>query len=175
MTQGKWNAALSLLTLAFISGPAMAHIAVTPAEAPAGSTTRLAFAIGHGCDGSPTVKVRIRIPDSVAVARPQPKAGWQLDVTRAGPAEAPKNPEGQPVTARISEISWKGSLPDDFFDEFVVQVRMPDQAGGTVAFPIVQECETGANRWIQIAKPGEAEPEEPAPVVRIGKKAGHSH
>jgi uncharacterized protein YcnI len=153
----------------------MAHIGVTPSEAPAGGTAKLSFAVGHGCDGSPTTNIRIRIPDSVAVARPQPKAGWQLDVTRAGPVEAPKNPEGQPVTARISEVSWKGSLPDDFYDEFVIQVRMPDQPGTELAFPIVQECEKGANRWIQVAKPGEAEPEEPAPVVHIGKKTGHSH
>lgn len=175
MKQGTCTAAVSVLALALTSGTALAHIAVTPHEAPAGGTTKLSFAIGHGCDGSATTNVRIRIPDSVAVARPQPKAGWQLEVTRGGPVEVPKNPEGQPVTARISEVSWKGNLPDDFYDEFTIQVRMPDQPGTDLAFPIVQDCEKGTNRWIEVAKPGGAEPEEPAPVVHIGKKTGHSH
>ena len=38
-------------------------------------------------------------------------------------------------------------------------------AGKTVYFPIVQQCEEGVTRWIEIPVEGQEPPEEPAPGI----------
>ena len=49
--------------LALGAAPAFAHVTVSPSVATAGSYTVLTVSVPHGCDGSPTTKVSIKIPD----------------------------------------------------------------------------------------------------------------
>jgi uncharacterized protein YcnI len=53
----------------------------------------------------------------------------------------------------VTEVDWSGGkLPDAYYDEFVLTGYIGDetQAGQTMYFPVVQECEKGVNRWIEI-------------------------
>ena len=70
---------------------------------------------------------------------------------------------------------WSGGkLADDNFDEFVfssylTQGLKPDT---TLYFPVVQECEQGVSRWIDIPKAGAAEghghdSKSPAPGLKL--------
>ena len=55
-------------------------------------------------------------------------------------------------------------------NEFVFRARLPDgKAGAVVYFPVVQECEAGIHRWIEIPAEGRSadDYEEPAPGVRL--------
>jgi uncharacterized protein YcnI len=78
------------------------------------------------------------------------------------------------LTQGVREISWSGGrLPDEWYDEFVFRGRLPEAEAGTmVYFPVVQECETGAHRWIEIPAPGKSADDyrEPAPGVRLKAK-----
>ena len=74
-------AAAAAAALAVV-GSAAAHIGTTPGEAPAGQTSIIGFAIGHGCEGSPTTSVSIKIPAGVTAAKPRPKAGWRISIVR---------------------------------------------------------------------------------------------
>ena len=51
-----------------------------PSEAQAGSTLSVAFTIEHGCDGSPTVQLDMRLPDGVTDAKPEPFEGFESSI-----------------------------------------------------------------------------------------------
>jgi len=97
-----------------------------------------------------------------------PKPGWEL-ATTIEPYAEPVPYYDQTLTEGVREIAWTGgNLPDAWYDEFVFRVRLPDgEPGRTIYFPVVQECETGVHRWIEIPEPGRSADDykEPAPGV----------
>lgn len=150
------------------AGAAAAHVSVTPAQATAGSYQVLRFGVGHGCDGQATTALSIQVPPGVTVARPQPKPGWTLS------ADWPKG-----RTDRPAAITWTGELPASQFEEFLILVRLPAEAG-PLAFPAIQSCGEAQNRWVETPQPGAARPEHPAPTVLVTPAAaapdgGHHH
>ena len=72
----------------------------------------------------------------------------------------------------VTEIAWSGGkLPDAWYDEFTFQgfIAGDLEAGRTIHFPVVQECEKGVHRWIEIPAEGKtpADLPEPAPGVKL--------
>lgn len=137
--------------------PAAAHVGVEPAQATANTTLAVGFRIGHGCGESPTTAVRIRIPPGVTAVQPQAKAGWEVK-TISGPA---------PASGVLQVDFVGGKLPANLFDTFVLRMKVPDAPNTTVYFPVVQECEMGVHRWIDAIVPGQPEPQEPMPGLRL--------
>lgn len=147
-----------------VSTPVFAHVTLANPQAIAGSYYKAVFNVPHGCKGSPTLKIRIRIPDGVIAVKPQPKAGWKID-TVEGAYEKSYSLHGAQVASGIREVSWTGRLPSAYFDEFVFQAYLtPDlPAGAVVHFPVVQECEKGVARWIDTKEPSDM----PAPHLTL--------
>ena len=164
--------ALPLLAFAAIllASTARAHVTLEQPEAAAGSTYKAVLRVGHGCDGSPTVAIRVRIPDGMIAVKPMPKPGWQL-ATRVEPYPEPVRYFESTLTEGVREIAWTGGeLPDEWYDEFVFRGRLPDAPAGTVLwFPVVQECAAGVNRWIEIPAEGRSADDyaEPAPGLTL--------
>ena len=102
-----------------------------------------------------------------------PKPGWQL-ATKEGDYAQAYDYYGETLTKGVTEIVWSGgALPDAWYDEFIFRARLPDRPAGTVIrFPVVQECEKGVHRWIEIPEPGKSEDDykEPAPGVTLTAK-----
>lgn len=159
-------AAFAVLT----AGAASAHVTLETQETTAGGAYKGVLRIGHGCEGSPTVKVTVRIPEGVISVKPMPHAGWTVATTKGAYAK-PYDYYGTALTEGVTEITWSGgSLPDDFYDEFTLRGYVtPDLAGTTIYFPVVQECETGAERWIEIPEAGKTadDYESPAAVLNV--------
>jgi uncharacterized protein YcnI len=126
--------------------------------------------INHGCDGSPTTRIRVRIPEGVINVKPQPKPGWTVDLVRGAYAK-PHALWGASVTDGVKEIVWSGgNLPDAFYDELVFRAYLaPDLEGDALYFPVVQECEKGVERWIDIPEAGKSSEdyETPAPGLKL--------
>lgn len=142
------------LALATVSA-ARAHVTVTPNAATAGSYQVLRFGVGHGCDDkAATTALRIEIPQGVAVARPQPKSGWTLQIDR--PADS----------RSVRAITWRGELPADQFDEFLVLVQLPVTAG-PLGFPAVQSCGAAEKRWIEPTPASGERPKAPMPTITV--------
>jgi uncharacterized protein YcnI len=136
---------------------AFAHITLQEPQAAVGGSYKAVFRVPHGCNGSATVAVKVRIPDGFIDVKPMPKAGWKLDVSR-GQYGKPINAHGTKVTEGVSEVDWSGgNLPDAYYDEFVLTGYIGEEApaGQTMYFPVVQECEKGVNRWIEIPAAGQ--------------------
>ena len=127
--------ALSIAGSMLAATSAFAHATLDRTEAPADSFYKAVFGIGHGCDGQPTLRVRVRIPEGITSVKPQPKAGWELTIRREKVPQPLTGTHGVPVTEVVTEVMWSGKLPDDNFDEFLIQVRLPNKAGQTLYFP----------------------------------------
>lgn len=153
------------------SAPAAAHVTLESREAPADSYAKLVFSVPHGCDGAPTTRIRVRIADGVTGVKPQPKPGWELTIVRTRLEGSLTGPHGETIAEVVSEVSWSGGrLSDEHFDQFAMQVRLPKADAGTVlTFPVVQECERGVNRWIEVPASGQPshDLEQPAPQLRL--------
>ncbi|MXQ13492.1 DUF1775 domain-containing protein [Microvirga makkahensis] len=167
--RGALAAALSALAM-----PALAHVSFETAEATPNATYKAVLRVPHGCDGQPTLKVRVRIPEGVVDVKPMPKAGWKLETSRGAYVRA-YQVHGEAVSEGVTDIIWSGSLDDAYYDEFVFRAYFTDayQPGATVYFPVVQECEKGVAEWVQVPGAGE-DPHQlvsPAPGVRIAAAA----
>src|SRR5690606_23303640 len=67
-------------------------------------------------------------------------------------------------------------LPDDRRTTFELSVKLPDaEAGEQLAFPVLQQCEVGSIDWAEVAAPGEAEPQSPAPLLVLTESTGDGH
>lgn len=144
---------------------ASAHVTLSQGQAPIGTSYKAVLQVPHGCDGSATTAIRVRVPEGVLDVKPMPKPGWTINLVR-GKYAKPYNLYRAEV---VTEIDWSGGrLPDEYYDEFVFQSFLSGdlKSGQTLYFPVVQECEKGIHRWIEIPSPGVDYP-EPAPGLKL--------
>jgi len=151
---------------------AHAHITLETREAPVGSYYKAVFKVPHGCDGKPTTAIRVQIPEGVIAVKPQPKTGWQLHLER-GAYASEYTLHGKAVRAGVRQVAWSGgSLPDEYYDEFVLQAYLTPglPAGDTLYFPVMQECGSHVEHWMGTATGHgghEGMGDMPAPAVRL--------
>jgi uncharacterized protein YcnI len=166
----------SVLFAAILAAPlAHAHINLEQTTAPAGAYQKLTFRVGHGCAGSATNSISVVLPEGVTGAKPMPKAGWSI-ATVEGKLSAPVMSHGVAVTSAVREVSWKGGpLPDSQYDEFSMQVKLPD-AVGKYYFKVIQLCDKGRAEWSELPGVADTKMKFPAPVLDIVPAAGqHQH
>lgn len=161
------------LALVLLAVPAIAsaHVTFVAADVQPGARAVEALRVSHGCDGSATTALRVEIPESVTVAKPQAKPGWTITVEHAPLKTPAKGEGGKTVTDRVSAITWTAKtsldkLPDDEFDDFAVMLALPN-AAAPVYFPAMQICEKGSAAWTDIPV-GQAKSAHPAPVIDLG-------
>jgi uncharacterized protein YcnI len=144
-------------------------------QAAVGSYYKAVFAVPHGCAGSPTTKIRVQIPEGVISVKPMPKPGWALE-TISGKYAVEYEPHGKKLSEGVKEVVWSGGkLPDNNYDEFIMATYLTPalKPNSTLYFPVLQECEKGVNRWIDIPKGGAAaaghndESKSPAPGLKL--------
>lgn len=155
---------------------ASAHVTLDQSSGQADSYQKLAFRVGHGCDGSPTTAITVMLPESVTGAKPMPKAGWKITTTE-GKLSVPQQSHGKTITTAVREITWSGGpLADEYFDEFVMQAKLPAEPG-KVFFKIVQQCVKGSVAWDEIPGDAKARLLAPAPVLNVlpAGEASHQH
>ena len=161
----------AVLIASALIGPASAHVTVQPADASADSYAQLIFTVPHGCNGSATKALRVKLPDGILSAKPQMKPGWQVEIKTRKLDTAVAGPHGKTVSEVVDEVDWRGGpLPDNLYDTFGLVVRLPDKA---LYFQAVQECEQVVERWIEIPTSGQCADmlRTPAPAVRLKAKS----
>lgn len=173
----KFLSTLLLGSAALLLGTAgaSAHVTLEQQEAAIPSTYKAIFRVGHGCEGKPTVKLRVQIPEGVIAVKPQPKTGWTIEKVK-GPYAKSYDYYGTPTSEGVKEIIWSGgSLADDEYDEFVLRAYLTGglDTNSVLYFPVVQECTDGAaERWIEIPEAGKSadDYESPAPGLKLVPK-----
>uniref|UniRef100_UPI003F22DCF6 copper chaperone PCu(A)C n=1 Tax=Rhizobium sp. F40D2 TaxID=3453141 RepID=UPI003F22DCF6 len=178
-TFGKTFALGALFSATAFAG-AEAHVTFLNKEATQDSTILATLQLPHGCDGKATTEVRVKLPEGFVFAKPQPKAGWELEVIKGDYQKSYDN-HGDKVKSGAVEIRWKnGNLSDDFYDTFVIQGKVSGvEAGTSLAFPVTQMCGDTVEAWDQVAKEGgDAHGmKSPAPLLKVvaGEDQGHDH
>jgi uncharacterized protein YcnI len=159
-----------------VTSPALAHVSLETKQAAVGSNYKAVFTVPHGCAGSATVKIRVQIPEGVVGVKPMPKAGWNLETVK-GKYAAEYDYHGSKLSEGVKEVAWSGGkLTDDNYDEFVIATFLSGglKPNSTLYFPVVQECEQGVSRWIDIPKAGADDhghdSKSPAPGVKLMPK-----
>ncbi|MBB2794679.1 UNVERIFIED_ORG: hypothetical protein GGD58_003561 [Rhizobium pisi] len=170
--------ALGALLSATAFAGAEAHMTFLNKEATAETAILATLQLPHGCDGKATTEVRVKLPEGFVFAKPQPKAGWELEVIK-GDYQKTYDNHGDKVKTGAIEIRWKnGNLSDDFYDTFVIQGKVSGvEAGTSLAFPVVQMCGDAVTAWDQVAKDG-SDPhgmKNPAPLLKVVAGESHDH
>ncbi|WP_457091874.1 YcnI family copper-binding membrane protein [Microvirga sp. P5_D2] len=170
--------ALTAFAFIALACTAHAHTTLETQQAPIGSTYKAVLRVGHGCEGAPTLKLRVRIPDGVVSVKPMPKPGWELETVKA-PYGKTYDYYDTAMSEGVREIVWTGKLLDEHYDEFVFRAYLTDslKPDAMLYFPVVQECGGGkADRWIEIPAEGKSadDYQYPAPGLKLlSAKATH--
>ncbi|MEZ5179193.1 MAG: DUF1775 domain-containing protein [Acidimicrobiales bacterium] len=135
-----------------VAGPASAHVHTSPSAVQAGTENTVGFTVEHGCEGSPTTKMEIQLPEGSSGIAGVDGNGFTSSV------------DGQVVTFSGGEVA------DGTEATFEVTFTAPDEPGD-VPVKVIQTCTEGVNEWIEVQADGEAEPESPAPVLSITEGA----
>lgn len=163
---------LASASLLAFSASVSAHATFDKRKAKEGSYQRLALGVPHGCEGSPTVSVNVKIPEGVLSVKPQPKPGWNVHIKKGAYQNTYEN-HGESISEGVLEITWDGGrLLDEHFDEFKISAKMPKTPGKTAFFVVTQECEVGEVSWKEIPTEGQ-DPhslKRPAPGIKITAK-----
>jgi uncharacterized protein YcnI len=151
---------------------ASAHVTLEKSQAPIGAPYKAVLRVPHGCEGSATTALRIRVPDGMIAVKPMPKPGWKVETVIGKYQKSYDYFHGAKLSEGVVEISFTGgNLPDAYYDEFVFTgFIVGDLEPGTILYvPVVQECEKGINRWIEIPVAGKSSRDypEPAPALKL--------
>jgi periplasmic copper chaperone A len=167
----KATSKILVATIVLASSSARAHVTLEGRQAEVGTAYRAVFVVPHGCSGSATVKLRVQIPEGVIATEAKPTTGWSVETIKGKYADA-YNYQGAKLSEGIREVDWSGGrLPDKTRETFVIETYLTDslKPNTTLYFPVVQECEQGLSRWIEVPA-DEAHPHEakwPAPGVKL--------
>ncbi len=168
-----WLVASALVACALAPMSSLAHVTLAPEQARVGARYAAVLQVPHGCKGSPTVRLRVRIPEGVLDVRPVEKDGWTVDIEEGG-YTTPQVLEGRRVNRGVREMRWSGGpLLDKEDAEFAFSAHLSETlpANTTLHFPVVQECLRGVERWIDIpaegSMPAADHSDSPAPGVRL--------
>jgi len=170
-------AAAALVLVVATALPAMAHVTVDPAQAPAGGFTVLTFKVPNERDNAGTTKLEVQLPtdhpfSSVSV---RPNGAWTATTATAPLPQPVTDDDGNQITEAVSTVTWEGSrIAPGQFEEFQLQVGpLPDAAGATLSFPAVQTYDNGeVVRWIDPVVAGQPEPQHPAPSLVLTAAGG---
>lgn len=144
---------IALVTLLSAAAPAAAHVTLTEPNAKPGAAYIAQFRVGHGCSGSPTVALRVEIPEGVSNVRPQPAPGWTMQSENAG--------------KRVKSVTWSGSsLAADQPGLFAIALTLPSTTGALL-FPATQTCEKGVEQWSGLPAADGSPVKNPAPVLTV--------
>ncbi|RYJ02177.1 MAG: DUF1775 domain-containing protein, partial [Actinomycetales bacterium] len=178
MTRLALGGALGLGATMLAAGAASAHVTVTPSTTAAGAYSVLTFSNGHGCEGSPTTRISISIPDGIFAVTPTRHADYTIEKVTEALDEPVDDGHGGQYTERVAEVVYTATtpLPDGYRDAFELQLKLPEgKAGDELAFPTIQTCETGETAWIDETVEGEPEPDAPAPAFTLTAATDDGH
>ena len=126
---------------------ASAHVSAGASSTAAGSYTIVTMSVPHGCDGSPTTKITIDIPEDILSVTPTVNPNWTISRTTE-----PLETAVEDQTERTSQVVYTAigdGLPADQRDTFELSLRLPDgEAGDVVEFPVTQDCAVGQTLWV---------------------------
>ena len=160
------------LALAGGTGIASAHVRVSSADATPGGYGQVDFRVPNESDVASTVSLRIQLPTDTPLTfvQAEPVAGWTITTTTTQLDPAVES-DGDTITEAVSVVQFTadaggGIAPGQFQVFSLLGGPFPD--ADSVTFNAVQTYSDGTEAaWIEPTVEGQAEPENPAPVLDL--------
>jgi uncharacterized protein YcnI len=157
-----------------LAAPALAHVKVSGTDATQGGWGVLTFRVPTESDTASTTDLLITLPDDqpIVSVSTQQKPGWTATLTKKKLATPQKDDDGNEITDYVSTVEWKATgpqaaIPPGQFDTFAISAG-PLPKSETLTLPAVQTYSDGkVVNWNQKAAAGQAEPEHPAPALKL--------
>ncbi len=171
-------AALAAGTVLLLSGPAFAHVGVQPGEAAKGGYATIDFKVPNERDNASTTQLEVNFPidQPLTSVMPQDVPGWTVTVEKSK-LDKPLTVHGKQINEAVTKVTWSGGkIEPGKFQQFPLSVgKLPENADQMV-FKSIQTYDNGeVVRWIEEAKEGAAEPQNPAPVLKLTAAKGADH
>ncbi|MFJ3584422.1 YcnI family protein [Streptomyces sp. NPDC090127] len=172
---------LALSSVVLLSGTAFAHVGVQPqGEAAKGGYATVNVKVPNERDNASTIKVEVNFPTDhpLASVMPQPVPGWKAEVTKSKLAK-PLELHGKTINEAVSKVTWTADgskIGPGQFQQFPLSLgQLPEDADQLVLKAIQTYDNDEVVRWIEEAKEGAAEPEHPAPVLKLSAASDDHH
>ena len=160
-----------LLAASLLAGASQAHVTLETPRTTPGSAYKAVLRVGHACEGAQNTRALwVRLPEGFRGAKPMPKPGWRITLTRR-PLTQPYDNHGKPVVEEVREIRWEvidpaQALPGDFYDEFVLRGSAPSLPG-PAWFKVLQVCDKGEVDWAETPAEGSSLKDLSAPAALL--------
>ncbi|MFI8517380.1 YcnI family protein [Streptomyces sp. NPDC085481] len=172
---------VALSSVLLLSGTAFAHVGVQPqGEAAKGGYATVNVKVPNERDNASTVKVEVNFPTDhpLASVMPQPVPGWKVEVTKAKLAK-PLELHGKKINEAVAKVTWSADgskIGPGQFQQFPLSMgRLPEDTDQLVLKAIQTYDNNEVVRWIEEPKEGAAEPENPAPVLKLTAASADHH
>lgn len=172
-------ATLTTAAVLALAGPASAHVTIDPGEEEQGGYGTINVKVPNERDNASTVRLEVSLPTDhpLSSVMPQPVPGWDVEVTRST-LDKPVEVHGEKINEAITKITWSGGkVGPGRFQQFPVSMGQLPEDTDRLVFKALQTYDNEEIvRWIEEPKEGAAEPEHPAPVLRLtepAEDAGH--
>ncbi|MGW7100236.1 YcnI family copper-binding membrane protein [Streptomyces sp. NPDC054838] len=163
-------AALAAGAVLVLSGPAFAHVGVQPGEAAKGGYAVINFKVPNERDNASTTQLEVNFPvdQPLTSVMPQDIPGWTVSVEKSK-LDKPLTVHGKQVNEAVTKVTWSGGkIEPGKFQQFPVSIgKLPDNADQMVFKAIQTYDNNEVVRWIEETKAGAAEPQNPAPVLKL--------
>ncbi|KOU99195.1 membrane protein [Streptomyces sp. XY511] len=172
-------AALAAGSVLVLSGTAFAHVGVQPVgEAAKGGYATLNFKVPNERDNASTTQLEVNFPvdQPLTSVMPQDVPGWTVNVEKTK-LDKPLTVHGKQVNEVVTKVTWSGGkIGPGMFQQFPVSVgKLPENADQMVFKAIQTYDNNEVVRWIEEPKEGAAEPQTPAPVLKLTSAKGDDH
>lgn len=178
-SRASFAAALAAGSVLLLSGTAFAHVGVQPGEATKGGYATINFKVPNERDDASTTQLEVNFPvdQPLSSVMPQDVPGWTVNVEKTK-LDKPLTVHGKQINEAVTKVTWSGGkIGPGKFQQFPLSVgKLPDSTDKMV-FKAIQSYDNGeVVRWIEEPKEGAAEPQNPAPVLKlIAAPAGGDH
>jgi uncharacterized protein YcnI len=170
--RGAVVAAVAAVTALVGAGPAFAHVTAQPDTAAQGGFSVVSFRVPNESDTAGTIKLEVTLPTDhpITSVRTTPIAGWTATVTKTA-LNPPVQVNGNAVAEAVKSVTWTAAAgnkigPSQYLD-FPLSLGPLPTGIDQLALPATQTYDNGqVVTWDQPSTGG-AEPEHPAPVVRL--------
>jgi uncharacterized protein YcnI len=168
-------AAAAALAIAVPS--ALGHVGISAPKSEAGGYALATLSVPHGCEGKPTEKIEVKLPEGTMSAKPNRSPFWNVEVVMRELDEPMDVGHGGELTEVPDMVVYtaKTPLPDNELDLLPISLKLPSEEGRAF-FPTIQTCPGGAtSEWTTPAEEGDDEPESPAPFLTLTASSGDGH
>ncbi|HEX5497268.1 MAG TPA: YcnI family protein [Mycobacteriales bacterium] len=164
---------MTALLVGVVAAPASAHVTVHSTDATQGGFGLVTFRVPTESDTASTVELKVQFPTDqpIASVSTQPIPGWTATATTRKLSTPIQSDDGE-VTEVVSVVDWKANAPANGikpgnFQQFTISAG-PLPKVDSLQFKAIQTYSDSSQiAWIEQQTPGGAEPEHPAPTLKL--------